>query len=71
MAIRLSAANLDGLSARIATPSYAAADLQAGIVHFGIGNFHRAHQAVYLDMTVQSGARAGLGNDRRGRARSG
>src|SRR5690606_30605452 len=23
--------------------------LSAGIVHFGVGNFHRAHQAVYLD----------------------
>lgn len=55
MAIRLSAANLDGLSARIATPSYAAEDLQAGIVHFGIGNFHRAHQAVYLDMLFNQG----------------
>src|SRR5690606_15521942 len=23
--------------------------LKAGIVHFGVGNFHRAHQAIYLD----------------------
>ena len=23
--------------------------LKPGIVHFGVGNFHRAHQAVYLD----------------------
>ena len=26
-----------------------AARLTPGIVHIGLGNFHRAHQAVYLD----------------------
>ena len=24
-------------------------DLKPGIFHIGVGNFHRAHQAVYLD----------------------
>ena len=28
----------------------------SGIVHFGIGNFHRAHQAVYVDDLLKSGA---------------
>jgi len=40
---------LDSLGPDVAVPSYDPARLTAGIVHFGIGNFHRAHQAVYLD----------------------
>jgi mannitol 2-dehydrogenase len=38
-----------GLRADIATPRYSRASLTPGIVHFGVGNFHRAHLAVYLD----------------------
>ena len=30
-------------------PAYDPADLQPGVVHFGVGGFHRAHQAVYFD----------------------
>ena len=30
-------------------PTYDRSKLTAGIVHIGVGNFHRAHQAVYLD----------------------
>ena len=30
-------------------PAYDRATLTPGIVHIGVGNFHRAHQAVYLD----------------------
>ena len=30
-------------------PAYDRSRLTAGIVHIGVGNFHRAHQAVYLD----------------------
>ena len=39
----------------VSRPSYARADLSAGILHFGPGNFHRAHQAVYLDRLMESG----------------
>lgn len=49
MTVSLSNANLQQLSGKAATPRYERSDLAAGIVHFGIGNFHRAHQAVYLD----------------------
>jgi mannitol 2-dehydrogenase len=49
MTISLSLANLGAISAHAAVPSYQRSDIKAGIVHFGIGNFHRAHQAVYLD----------------------
>ena len=40
---------LDALDPRIARPAYDRAALSHGIVHVGLGNFHRAHQAVYLD----------------------
>jgi mannitol 2-dehydrogenase len=49
MSISLSLANLGAISAHAAIPNYQRSDIRPGIVHFGIGNFHRAHQAVYLD----------------------
>ena len=33
----------------VARPAYDRLKLTPGIVHIGVGNFHRAHQAVYLD----------------------
>ncbi len=33
----------------VAPPAYDRARLTAGIVHIGLGNFHRAHMAVYMD----------------------
>ncbi|RDE09944.1 mannitol dehydrogenase family protein [Pelagibacterium lacus] len=49
MSIKLAAESLSSLPDSVAVPRYTSSDLAAGIVHFGIGNFHRAHQAVYLD----------------------
>ena len=37
------------LGSGVAMPGYNPAELGCGIVHIGIGNFHRAHQAVYVD----------------------
>src|SRR5271156_2647003 len=56
MSIKLSAGALASLPADIAVPKYRRSDLSAGIIHFGVGNFHRAHQAVYLDDLFNSGA---------------
>jgi mannitol-1-phosphate/altronate dehydrogenase len=42
-------ANLTSLPAHVARPTYAREHLRPAIVHFGVGGFHRAHQAVYLD----------------------
>lgn len=42
-------AGLASLAPGIAVPSYDPASISPGIVHIGVGNFHRAHQAVYLD----------------------
>lgn len=46
---RLSLSSVRGLNATVSTPRYARSSLTPGIVHFGVGNFHRAHLAVYLD----------------------
>lgn len=37
----------------VAMPGYNPADHGCGIVHMGIGNFHRAHQAVYVDQILR------------------
>ena len=49
MAIELNTSALAQLPDSIGTPSYDRSALTAGILHVGIGNFHRAHMAVYLD----------------------
>jgi mannitol 2-dehydrogenase len=54
--LKLSRANLDRLATRIDVPRYDPALLRPGIVHVGVGNFHRAHQAVYLDDRFAMGA---------------
>lgn len=50
----LNAANLAKLE-RVSTPEYDRSSLRVGIVHFGVGNFHRSHEAMYLDLLMQSG----------------
>ncbi len=39
----------------VAQPGYDPSALTVGIVHFGVGNFHRSHQALYLDKLFASG----------------
>lgn len=46
---RLSAAFLSHPPAGLRVPNYDRAGVTAGIVHLGIGAFHRAHMAVYVD----------------------
>jgi mannitol 2-dehydrogenase len=45
----LSEKTLAQLPESIAVPAYDRQALSAGIIHIGVGNFHRAHQAYYLD----------------------
>lgn len=49
MVIDLSAQFLDQLPPGTAVPSYDRDAVKVGIAHFGVGNFHRVHEAVYLD----------------------
>ena len=51
--IPLSNRTLEDLS--IERPRYDRGALSPGIVHIGVGNFHRAHQAWYLHRLMQSG----------------
>src|SRR2546423_11445625 len=46
---------LPSLRDRLPTPAYARGKLRAGIVHFGVGGFHRAHEAMYLDRLMTDG----------------
>lgn len=58
---KLSEATLRHLPANIQIPTYDRSALRPGTVHIGVGGFHRAHQAVYLDDLLQqpgSGAEA-------------
>ena len=45
----LTKANLATFAGRVAVPTYDRKRLAPAIVHIGVGGFHRAHQAVYLD----------------------
>lgn len=47
--IRLNNANLMNLSSKVKIPAYDRSGLPQHTVHMGVGGFHRAHQAVYLD----------------------
>jgi mannitol 2-dehydrogenase len=55
MAIPLNDAALRHLPAGVRGPVYNRRDLRAGIVHIGVGNFHRAHMQVYLQRLFDQG----------------
>jgi fructuronate reductase len=54
---RLSKARLDSLPGDVARPRYDFAAVSVGVVHLGVGAFHRAHQAVYFDDRLAAGER--------------
>ncbi len=51
----MSAANLAVLDPQVARPEYDRSKVSVGIVHFGVGGFHRTHQAMYLDQLMTAG----------------
>src|SRR4051812_1924495 len=53
---RLGRANLDRLPPGIRRPAYDRSRVTSGIVHLGLGAFHRAHQAVVIDDCLAAGA---------------
>jgi mannitol 2-dehydrogenase len=55
MTIKLSLATLDAIGGRAALPTYRREDIRPGILHFGVGNFHRAHMAIYLHELFNAG----------------
>lgn len=55
--MRLSSATLSRVSSSVAKPRYDRNAQDCGIVHIGLGAFHRAHQAVYTDDAMNDGDR--------------
>jgi mannitol 2-dehydrogenase len=53
--VKLGNATLAGLPSHVDRPRYDRTALTPGIVHIGLGNFHRAHQAWYLHRLMQQG----------------
>ena len=58
---RLTNSTLPSLATRgIQIPAYDRSQVQLGVVHFGPGAFHRAHQAYYLDEVLRTDLRWGI-----------
>ena len=55
--MRLSLATLAQVAPEVRRPAYDPREVQVGVVHLGVGGFHRAHQAVYLDDAIAQGDR--------------
>ncbi|BDZ58358.1 hypothetical protein GCM10025872_20150 [Barrientosiimonas endolithica] len=53
--IPLSDKTIGELADRLPTPTYDRGRVTPGIVHLGVGGFHRAHQAMYLDALMNRG----------------
>jgi mannitol 2-dehydrogenase len=51
----LSTDNLSAISEAVEVPKYDRSTITVGIVHFGVGGFHRAHQAMYVDRLMSQG----------------
>lgn len=60
MGLWLSEAGLAALPQSVIRPAYDRSVLEPGIVHLGVGNFHRAHQAVYTDDVLAQDPRWGI-----------
>ena len=53
--VPLSAATVNALDPAVGIPVYDRSSVSVGVVHFGVGGFHRAHQAMYLDRLMNQG----------------
>lgn len=57
--IPLSNATLHQLPVQVTTPRYDRQKTTAGIAHLGVGNFHRAHQAMYINKVLERAGQQG------------
>lgn len=55
MSIKLNNQTLELLPNTVKTPNYRRESLTPGIIHIGVGNFHRAHQAMYMHKLFDAG----------------
>ena len=54
----LDAGTLPSLSREVSRPFYDRGRVRTGVVHLGVGGFHRSHQAMYLDRLMEAGSAA-------------
>ncbi|MGY1447734.1 mannitol dehydrogenase family protein [Pseudomonas chlororaphis] len=53
--MKLNRHNLHHLAPEVRLPAYDLAETRQGMVHIGVGGFHRAHQAYYTDALMNTG----------------
>lgn len=53
--MELNTKTLLDFDAALEVPNYDRSKVTTGIVHFGVGGFHRAHQAMYIDALLRRG----------------
>ena len=58
--VTLSLPTLSGLAPEVIRPAYDPSEVAVGIVHFGPGAFHRAHQAAFVDALLSQDPRWGI-----------
>ncbi|MBF4163517.1 mannitol dehydrogenase family protein [Nocardioides acrostichi] len=51
---RLAPETLEDIGDRVPVPAYDRSRVRTGIVHLGVGGFHRAHQAMYVDALMNA-----------------
>src|SRR3954464_15925789 len=51
----LDARALPSLPASVSRPTYDRSRVRTGIVHLGVGGFHRSHEAMYIDRLLEQG----------------
>jgi mannitol 2-dehydrogenase len=53
--LSLDSTTLPSLPPAVSRPSYDRSQVRTGIVHIGVGGFHRSHQAMYVDRLLERG----------------
>ncbi|WP_061963213.1 mannitol dehydrogenase family protein [Demequina aurantiaca] len=56
----LSEATLVDLAPHVQVPDYNRSDVRVGIVHIGVGAFHRSHEALFVDRVLASDSQWGI-----------
>jgi len=52
--LQLNMQNIESISTRLTCPTYDRSTVTAGIVHVGVGGFHRSHQANYIHQLLSN-----------------
>ncbi len=59
--LQLNQQNLSSIASRLAYPKYDRKAVKAGIVHIGVGGFHRSHQAYYIHQLLEDSQNSNWG----------